>query len=315
MSFPENFDLASPTGATLRVWHAPAEKDGRAVVQINHGLAEHGARYGRFARYMASRGFHVYAHDHRGHGATSAPGTRQGVFAASDGAEEVIADCLAVHDIIGDRHPGLPVIAFGHSMGGLICLNFVLRHPERVAAAAVWNSNFSSGTLGHAVKAILAWERMRLGSDVPSRMLPKLTFEAWGKSISGAATPSDWLSHDKEEVAKYVADPLCGWNPSVGMWRDVFDFVFFGANDRNFSGAPKDLPVHVMGGEKDPATFGGRAVTELANRMQKLGFSDVTCRILPETRHESLNEINRDAVMEEFAGWATRVLNRQTETA
>ena len=55
---------------------------GRArVVQINHGLAEHAARYARFADFLAARGFHVYAHDHRGHGATKAPDAPLGRFA------------------------------------------------------------------------------------------------------------------------------------------------------------------------------------------------------------------------------------------
>jgi alpha-beta hydrolase superfamily lysophospholipase len=264
---------------------------------------------------MAARGIHIYAHDHRGHGATTAPDARPGIFAASEGAAKVLTDCTSIHDMIGERHPGLPVIAFGHSMGGLICLNFVLRYPERVAAAAIWNANFSAGILGHVAKAILAWERMRLGSDVPSRILPKLTFEAWGKSIPGAQTPSDWLSRDADEVAKYVADPLCGWDASIGMWRDVFDFIFFGANDANFAKVSKDMPFNLVGGEKDPATAGGKAVTSLANRMVKLGFSDVASKVYAETRHESLNEINRDTVMEDFASWADRVLKRRAETA
>lgn len=315
MSFPQHFDLASPTGATLRVWHAPATIGALGVLQVNHGLAEHGARYERFARFMADRGFNVYAHDHRGHGATRAPDAPPAVFGAKDGAAKVIADCAAVHDMIAERHPGLPVIAFGHSMGGLICLDFVLRHPERVSAAAVWNANFSAGLSGQLAKLILAWERMRLGSDVPSRILPKSTFDAWAKAVPNAATPSDWLSRDADEVAKYMADPLCGWDASVSMWRDVFEFVFFGANDSNFTDVRKEIPFLLVGGGKDPATAGGKAVRQLAERMGKMGFSRVTCRIYPENRHESLNEINRNAIMKDFARWADEALKRSTETA
>jgi alpha-beta hydrolase superfamily lysophospholipase len=315
MPFPQNFDLTSPTGAILRVCHAPAEGKPCGVLQINHGLAEHGARYHRFAKFLSGRGFHVYAHDHRGHGATTAPDAPPRVFSMRDGSSKVIADCVAVHDMIGERHPGLPVIAFGHSMGALICLNFVLRFPERVSAAAIWNGNFSAGTLGHLAKGILAWERMRLGSDVPSQILPRLTFQAWAKSVPDAQTPFDWLSRDREEVAKYIADPLCGWDASVSMYQDVLDFIFFVADDTNFAKTPRNLPFHLVGGESDPSTNGGRAVTALANRMQKMGFSNVTTRIYPGNRHESLNEINRDTVMDDFAVWAGQTLKRAKETA
>jgi alpha-beta hydrolase superfamily lysophospholipase len=37
--------------------------------------------------------------------------------------------------------------------------------------------------------------------------------------------------------------------------------------------------------------------------MRAAGLTDVTARIYPDTRHEGLNEINRDLVMADFADW------------
>ena len=307
MPFERQIKLGSPTGALLNLNVAPAKGNGRAVVQINHGLAEHAARYARFADFLSAQGFHVYAHDHRGHGFTTAPDAPPGRFAEADGAARVVADVAAVHDLIAEEHPGLPVILFGHSMGGLIALNFLCRHSSRVHAAAIWNANFSAGPAGRAALAILAWERLRLGSDVPSRLLPKLTFRAWGKAIPGHRTPFDWLSRDEAEVAEYIADPLCGFAASVSMWRDVFGFIFTGADDANLSGIRRELPVMLVGGEKDPATNGGKAVEHLAARMRRMGFSNLVSRIYADTRHESLNELNRNLIMEDFAGWAEQV--------
>ena len=139
-------------------------------------------------------------------------------------------------------------------------------------AAAIWNANFSAGLLGRVAQAILAYERFRLGSDMPSRMIPKLTFQAWAKQIPDRRTDFDWLSRDPAEVDKYVADPLCGWDASVSMWSDVFRFVFFGADDRNFESVRKDLPFNLVGGEKDPATDGGKAVRALAERMARMAI-------------------------------------------
>lgn len=300
--------LHSPTGAKLNLYSRRALVPVRAVVQINHGLAEHAARYGRFADFLASRGYHVYAHDHRGHGWTTAPDAPNGRFAQKEGVARVLADIVAVHDHISAEHPGLPVVIFGHSMGGLIALNFVLRHPERVAAAAIWNANFAAGPLGRLAQAILAAERFRLGSDVPSRLLPRLTFRAWARQIDKRRTEFDWLSHDEAEVDKYVADPLCGWDPSVSLWRDVFDLIFAGADDRNFARVRRDLPFNLVGGEKDPSTDGGKAVEALAGRLRRMGFSNLVSTAYPETRHESLNEVNRDVVMQDFVDWLERVL-------
>jgi alpha-beta hydrolase superfamily lysophospholipase len=308
MPFDIETSHASPSGATLKLYITHAKGSPRGVIQVNHGLAERAQRYGRFAEAMAARGFHVYAHDHRGHGATTTPDAPPRQFGSPDGASKVIADVEAVHDLIAKEHPGLPVIVFGHSMGGFIALNFVLRHSARVHAAAIWNANFSAGLLGRVAQAILAYERFRLGSDMPSRMIPKLTFQAWAKQIPDRRTEFDWLSRDPTEVDKYVADPLCGWDASVSMWSDVFRFVFFGADDRNFEPVRKDLPFNLVGGAKDPATDGGKAVRALEARMARMAFSRVTTRVYAETRHESLNELNRNIITEDFAAWADGVV-------
>jgi alpha-beta hydrolase superfamily lysophospholipase len=303
-----NFTLSSPTGAVLNVFQWQAGSEARGVIQINHGMAEHGGRYGRFAEAMAREGLHVYAHDHRGHGRTRAPDAQPGHFGADPAGGAVLADVHAVHDHIAKAHPGLPVILFGHSMGGLIALNYLLAHPDRIAAAAIWNANFSAGAAGYAARAILAWERFRLGSDVPSRILPRLTFRTWARQVPDRRTDFDWLSRDEAEVAKYIADPLCGFDVSVGTWRAIFGFIQAGADDRSFTNIRRDLPVLLVGGENDPATNGGKAVEELAKRMRRMGFSNLQSRICGQTRHESLNELNRDVITSDFAAWVRDAL-------
>ena len=308
MDFDSRKTILSSSGAEVNLYVMEAEGPARGVVQVNHGLAEHAARYARFARALAGRGFATYAHDHRGHGYTKAPDAPRGSFGAGRTAGKVIADVAAVHDVIARERPRLPVIAFGHSMGSLVTMNFVLKHSDRIAGAAIWNGNFSAGLLGRVAQAVLAWERFRLGSDVPSRILPRLTFDAWAKQVSDGRTPFDWLSRDHAEVDKYVADPLCGWNPSVGMWQSIFEFVFAGADDRNFAGIRRDLPVNLVGGGSDPESDFGKTVAQLAGRMERMGFSNLVSTIYPDTRHESLNELNRDLITEDFVRWAEGVV-------
>ena len=165
--FFETQRLAMPK-ASLAYHHAEAEGTARGILLISHGLAEHSKRYRPFAEAMAARGHHVYAHDHRGHGETTAPDAPIGRFARRNGVERVIGDVIAMRNHAASRHPGLPVILFGHSMGGLIALNAAVTDPTRFDAVAVWNSNFAAGIAGRAAQAILLAERMLKGSDVPS---------------------------------------------------------------------------------------------------------------------------------------------------
>jgi alpha-beta hydrolase superfamily lysophospholipase len=319
-SFDDPTELVSPTGATLNLYHMAPGGDPRAIVQINHGVAEHAARYGAFARFLAQRGFAMFAHDHRGHGKTRAPDAPTGIFAkAAAGVSwrSAIDDVLAVHDQAAQRYPGVPVITFGHSMGGMIAMNFALSHPRRQAALAVWNSNFHLGLTGRIAQAALVVERMTLGSDVPSRLLPKMTFETWGKAIKNARTPFDWLSHDEDQVQAYIDDPMCGWDASVALWQDIFAMGYRACSRTELAKLPKSIPINLVGGGLDPATDQGKAVTWYAGHLRRLGFENVTNRIYDGLRHETLNESappGAEGAMEDFAAWASQAVKRDQPT-
>lgn len=309
MEFDRQERFPSPTGATLNLYSSEPRGRPRGIVHVQHGLAEHAGRYAEFAAFLAARGYHVIAHDHRGHGLTQAPEAPQGRFAARDGARKVIADAMAVAERHRAMWPDLPLIIFGHSMGGLIAMNLARRMAPCPAGLAVWNAHFNDGWRGRLARLLLRFERMRRGSDVPSPLMNAVTFEAWGKSVKGHRTAFDWLSRDEEEVAAYLADPLCGFSPTVSLWLDLFDFIFDGASPDNLARLPATLPIHIVGGSRDPATDCGRAVLALARRLRRAGLVDVTGRVYPGLRHETLKERQPDrrGAMEDFAAWLSRL--------
>ncbi|MDX3924817.1 MAG: alpha/beta hydrolase [Shinella sp.] len=314
--FSETLRLATPTGANLAYHRQPGAEPAGGILIVSHGLSEHSRRYRRFAEALAASGMHVYAHDHRGHGETTAPDAPLGRFAAIKGPDAVIADMLAMRDLACGRHPGLPVVVFGHSMGGLFSLAFAEKHPDRLDGLAVWNSNLNPGLAGRAAQAILAAERMRMGSDVPSGLLPRLTFGAWAKTVKNRRSDFDWLSQDPAEVGDYVADPLCGFYATVSLWVDLFAVTFAGANRANLARLPRHLPVHLVGGGQDPATDFGRAVTWLGEKLRQNGLADVTTTIYPDARHETLNEVERirQEATGNFTDWCRRVTRRYQES-
>ena len=299
----DHSQLESPTGASLRLYSIMAEGEARGVIHINHGLGEHAERYQRFAEALSNNGYHVYAQDHRGHGATTAADAPIGVFSDRDGWAKVITDVHAVNQHIHTQHPDLSVVIFGHSMGSIVTFNYTLKHGSTVDAMACWNAGFPTGALPTVGSIILKIERMFKGSDVPSTITRKLTFDAWNAEFKPNRTEFDWLSRDKAEVDKYVADPLCGFPISIGMWLDVMGGVYFAADDGNLTKFSKEMPVHLIGGGDDPCSERGKGVEEINQRLRKTGMSDVSLNILEDTRHESLNEINRDKTTTDFIDW------------
>ena len=293
----------SATGSKIYLHSLLPSGESRAVVHITHGMAEHSSRYSRFALELTAAGFAVFAHDMRGHGRTIADDAPQGVFAKSDGLHSVLEDQNEIVNLIKERLPNCPIISFGHSLGSIINLNFAIKYPNQVNALACWNSGIETGLLPKASRVILAIESFFRKQNLPSLIAWKLSFEAWNSKFKPNRTKSDWLSRDENEVDLYVNDPYCGFEVSISMWRDILEGVFYAGNQNNLKKLPKKLPVHIIGGAEDACTLNGSDMKKLAIKLQNIGLSDVTCNILKGTRHESLNEVNRDQTTEQFIKW------------
>ncbi|UVC06901.1 alpha/beta hydrolase [Rhizobium sp. TH2] len=307
MTYQHAFTLDSPTGTKISAHHEPAHSAARAIFLLSHGLAEHSLRYAQFAGFLAARGYHVYGFDHRGHGLTTAPDAEPGRFAKRDGEAKVLADLKTVREHAEARHPGLPIILFGHSMGGVIAARAAEVEPQAYRGLCVWNSQLNPGLAGQAGLALLKAERFFKGSDVPSFFGQRLVLDPWAKSIAGARTEFDWLSRDEREVDKYIADPLCGFACSVSLWIDLLDMSIGAGQDRNLARLPKTLAINLVGGGEDPATENGRAMEWLAARLKRSGITNVHLTIYPGMRHETLNEHGRDDAMKALADWADGV--------
>lgn len=292
--------LARADGSPIAVrWRDVAEP--KALLAIQHGMAEHSGRYRRFQAALAERGYASVAHDHRGHGPLAKDGVL-GTF-GPDGWDGVLADASAVVDAAAARHPGVPIVAFGHSMGGVVAFCLALERPERFAATAVWNIAFTTGVEAAAMRTLLRVERFRLGSDVPSPAARRLTFDAWNRRFAPNRTEFDWLSRDRAEVDAYSADPFAGHGVTVGMWLDVLDGMGRAAIDRALEALPPRMAFHLLAGTDDPVTKGGEGTRAIAGRMRRAGLDDVTFELLANTRHESLNEVNRDTTTAAFIDW------------
>nr|WP_255616810.1 alpha/beta hydrolase [Aurantimonas sp. VKM B-3413] len=303
--------MDSRTGAALHLYSHRPVGEAEGIVLIFHGLAEHAGRYGRFAAELAARGFCVLAHDHRGHGSTVAPDAPFRRFAKGSGVDKVLMDCRAVHLHAVERFGALPVVVFGHSMGGLIALNYGERHGRDFAGLAVWNADFETGLEERVGRFALKAERALKGSDVASAIARRATFDAWGRTINPRRTMFDWLSHDPAAVDDYLADPLCGFSPTVSMMEDILTLIFQGGSAAGLSMLPPDLPVHLLGGTGDPVTRSGAAMRWLEGRLRQTGLDDVTLALVEGARHETLQETEafRSQATASLLPWLDRVVS------
>lgn len=294
--------ITSSSGASLQLYSSLAAGNAKGIVQINHGMAEHGARYERFCDFLNGHGYHAYVHDHRGHGKSKAPDAPLGTFAKQSGWQKALEDMNFINAHIRQLHAGLPVICFGHSMGATMALAYAQTYPDTIDGLVVWNGS-EPGFMPSLLCNLLKIERMLKGSDVPSLLAQKLTFEDWNNKFKPNRTQFDWLSRDVAEVDKYVADPLCGFPVNVGMWIDLLNGLAATTSSAAISAIPAGLPINLQSGGEDPCSSKGKAATKLEAILLASGKTNIDTRILADTRHESLNEINRDNTMDGFANW------------
>ena len=171
----------------------------RGVVLMVHGLGEHACRYTHVAEKLMGWGFAVRAYDQRGHGESGgARGVLPNDTALLDDLEEVIDDtrqrCLQLlpqpRRVNGLAPKPLPLILFGHSLGGLVVSRFVSLNTRPVEGLVMSSPALDAG-LGR-------WQKMLLA--VMPRLAPNLC-------IGNGLNPR-YISHDEDVVVKYQADRL-----------------------------------------------------------------------------------------------------------
>lgn len=275
----------------------------KAVIQIAHGMAEHGLRYARLAAYLNAEGFAVYANDHRGHGKSVQQGQALGHMADHDSWNKTVDDLNLLNIEIRKRHPNTPIILLGHSMGSFLTQSYLRKYGDNIAAAALCATNGPPGVLGKIAQLIIRIEKLRLGGKGHSALIAAMTFKAFNKSFKPNRTEFDWLSRDDAEVDKYVADTLCGFECSVASWQGMLDALTTIASDKALSEMDKCKPIFVFSGIEDPVGENSKGIKRLLAAYKKHKFTNVKARFYSGARHELFNESNRDEVTKDFIEW------------
>lgn len=301
------FTLAAPDGTALFVHRWLPDAPPRGVVQIVHGLAEHGARYARVAAALNAAGYGVYAADLRGHGQTARSADDLGFFAAADGWARMVEDVWQLERRIAADHPGLPIVLLGHSMGSFVAQQLAAEHGEAFAGVVLSATNGKPAALASLGRLVARVERLRLGAHGRSALIDGMTFGAFNKRFQPTRTAFDWLSRDPAEVDKYVADPRCGFPATVQLWIDLLDALPKITDPARQARIPKRLPIWVIAGTRDPVSDDTKGILQLLAAYRAAGLERVEHRFYEGARHEILNETNRDEVTANLIGWLDRV--------
>lgn len=291
-------------GASIHVYHwSPDFEIGRGIVHIVHGLSEHAGRYEAFAEELTDEGYQVFAHDQRGHGRTTTDSDGFGYVADADGWRILVSDTIELGCAERQRFPQLPFYLFGHSMGTYVVQDILGLKPELADAAILSGPNGEAGLLTRIGRLIARVERLRLGRHGRSDLINTLSFGAFNRGFTPNRTSYDWLTRDEQAVDRYIADPCCGFIATNQFWVDLLDAIVAIARPENRARIRRNLPIYIFSGRNDPVNNQGRGAEYLAETLRSMGVRNVSYRIYPKGRHETLNELNRDEVMGHIIEW------------
>jgi alpha-beta hydrolase superfamily lysophospholipase len=307
------FESHDGTKLFLYRW-SPQEQSGaaKAVVHIVHGMAEHAFRYLRLAEKLTGAGMEVWAADQRGHGRTADlsinkpdSGGLAGHCADNDGFNIVTRDIHSLNGEIRRSRPDVPIFLLGHSWGSFIAQNYI----EEYSNDLIISGCVLSGTRGPGdfmVKAgipVLTLLAALCGQRNGTHIAKAMADGAYNKPFKPNRTHFDWISRDEKEVDKYVEDPLCGNLCSSGFYRDLARGLYNIHRGKSMARINLVLPMYVFSGSADPVGNMGASPAALVNAYRKMGIKDLEFVLYPGARHETLNETNREEVMDNLLSW------------
>ena len=283
-----------------------ASEEKKAVLQISHGMCEHKERYIPFMDYMAEQGYLCIIHDHRGHGKSIRSKEDLGYF-YQNGGESLVEDLHQITEQIKEQYPKLPYFLFGHSMGSLAVRCYIKKYDTELDGLVVCGSPSENAMAGVGMRIDKVVQTYR-GGHGRSSIIDKVFSKGFEKAFEEENTPHAWICSDQTVVAAYNADPLCNFTFTLNgyealLWLVKQTYSMQGWEVRNSS-----LPIYFISGEEDPCMVDRKKFFEAVERMQKIGYTQVSSKLYPKMRHEILNEIGKENVYKEISAYFDSVL-------
>lgn len=278
-TFESAWEGRDGTQFSMRGWE-PESGAPKAAIAFIHGLGEHTGRYAHVGNALTGSGYALIGFDLRGHGKS---GGARGHFPS---LHAVMEDIRQFFQQLTRLHPETPQFLYGHSLGALLALAYVLHHNLTLRGVIATGAALRSPLETQKAKIALV---KSLGSLLPGLIVP-------------SGLDPNTISRDPEVVRKYIADPLIHDKASLGFGRTSLDAI-----ELCFSEAGKfHHPLLIMHGTKDVLCYpsGSEDFAKLARE----GGADVTLKLWDGLHHELHNEPEQTDVFRTMIDWLDRHL-------
>jgi alpha-beta hydrolase superfamily lysophospholipase len=277
------------------------------LVQILHGMAETMDRYDHFATFLNQKGFIVAGQMLPGHGQRALDCGELGCFEPG-GWKSLLEEIHWMTEELDRRFSALPKALLAHSMGSFAARSLLFQtDPSNTFKTVILSGTGSqSGMLLKIALWLSAVEMTLSGRNSPSDLMTQLSFGQYNKKFSPTRTAFDWLTRDPEIVDDYMNSPLCGTKFSAGFYNEFFSGLLqLKKNEKALRSAYQGSLLFVSG-EMDPLQCKGKTMERLIPIYKNACVGPVEAVLIPQARHEILNELNREDVYSLLERWLLR---------
>ena len=288
----ERFYFKSFDEELINYYEWKPKKSIKGVVQIIHGLQEHGLRYKDFAEFLAGHGYIVVASDQRLHGLTA--GNSIGKTSIKDVFPVMVKDQMLIADMLLKKY-NKPLVIMGHSYGSFETQS-ILQKYNKQAGTIICGSGYMKRPDTLAGK-IFAESFVNLkGGETSAKEVEDIVIGMFNKPFKGNG---NWISASKENLKKYEEDPLCGNALCGNFYASMFKNIRLLYDDEDIEKIDKSSPILIVSGKDDPVGRMGKSTTKLYEFYKSHGLN-VQIKLYEGMRHEIINENNKEIVYQDL---------------
>ncbi len=246
-----------------------------AIVVIIHGLGSHSGLFSNVIEHLVKAGYAVYGLDLRGHGRSQ--GQRGHIRTWSEFRE----DLKVFLHLIEVQQPGCPRFLLGHSLGGAIVLDYVLRFPT--AVQGVITMAIPLGRVG------ISPVKLTLGRTL-SQVMPRF---ALNTGFAGATA-----SRDQNVQATFTQDRLMHSRGSARLATEFLGAIAWIQSHADHL----QVPILILHGGADQVALpeGSRIF------FQKIDFPDKEHHEYPQSRHALHRDLDYQEMLADLEDWLER---------
>lgn len=261
--------------------HEPETRSGvRAVIGIVHGMGEHTELYRHVAEMFVEQGYAVLLFDQRGHGQT------EGQRGHAPTYEHLLEGIDRMLEEADKRYPGVPRFLYGHSMGGNVTVNYLLRRKPDIQGA------------------IISSPWLKLAFDPPklTYVMGSLMERLYPQYSNYRPMRPNNLTSDPVMIRRIEED-------TVRHGHITARFFFGVARAGRWAlqhAAELGVPILLLHGGNDKVTS-----IHASRQFSERSLGKAEFREWPGLKHELHNELDRDTVFTAMVDWVERRLQAQ----